>query len=205
MAQTHIQIHEDDVGMRVLYPAAAAPAVLNDLAQAQAEAEANRLPSGFWSDVHSIKEPEESFRNSGLTLKDASRALCLLPRIRTFSSGYGGDLSLASAPDAQCYGFGAHLYIKLEVTEGALDAIWFDVTRTTKDERCALRAGLERLDAATPLVLADYWMNMGGLVRDTAFMDRYFAELAVTSERMAKPSPPPRKQGSWIMRLLRRG
>ncbi len=194
--------------MRVLYPAAAASAVLADLREAQTEAEANRLPSGFWSDVHTIREPEETFRAAGTALDGVARALSsIMPRIRAFSSGYGGDFSLDPETDAYCYGFGSQLFIKLEVTEGVLDAIWFDAKGTTEDERRALRSALERLDAVEPLVLADYWLDMGGLVSDAAFMDRYFAELEATAARMASPARTahPGAIRSFLRRWLRWG
>ena len=57
-----IHIHEDNWGMRNLYPLAAQSEALADLQEATAAGEKNRDPSGFgWTDVHVIKPPSTTY------------------------------------------------------------------------------------------------------------------------------------------------
>jgi len=108
-----IHIHEDDRGMRNLYPWAALSEAEKDIAvAAAAAAERNTDPSGFSKQVHVVQQPSQDYADFGLTLAEAERVLSpILPRVRRFYatalSGFGNEKRdpLGSYDeDAWCFG-----------------------------------------------------------------------------------------------------
>ena len=183
--EPRIWIHEDDLGMRSLYPLASAAEVARDLAEALETSERSRDPSGFgWNEIHEINPPTIDFAKTDLSLDAAIAALqALLPRILRFSAGISSSQASGDDPlaiheaDAWCFGFDATCFIKLEVEAGKLSQIWFECADAPLEQATKLRAGLEAIDALTPCLVADYWINVTGSVGDPGFMDRYFAAL----------------------------
>ena len=170
-----IHVHEDDEGMRNLYPIEALPAAANDVEQAAIEGEQNRDPNGAgWTAMHVIERPKSDYASAGLLLSRAESAIePLLPRVRVLiSSATGPD------NDPHCFGFDEECLIKL-VPEGDLvRAIWYDCRAPEPDRIAALRASIEAIDALAPSSIADYCVDMSGAVRDKDFLDSYFRELA---------------------------
>ncbi len=176
---TSVHIHEDDEGMRNLYPAAGFADALADINEAAAASQRNRAPDGVgWTDMHLIAEPSVTYGQLGVNVDDIAGAIApYMPRIRHFSVGFGAGNPFSSRQtDAQCYGFGNHLYLKLETKGRSLTHIWFDVN-TDGDELVALRHALMAIEARVPSGIADYWMHAAGLLADADFVDRYFAAL----------------------------
>ena len=180
-----IWIHEDYLGMRSLYPMAGEAEISRDLNEAIETSERSRDPSGFgWNEIHLIKPPTIDFSSTDLSLNAAVAALrALLPHIERFSAGISSSYANGDDPlaihegDALCFGFDASCFIKLELEAGRLSGIWFECADASAERAAKLRAGLEAIDALTPCVVADYWIDMTGRVGDPEFMDRYFAAL----------------------------
>lgn len=177
---TRIHIHEDDEGMRNVYPAAARSDAMDDLATARASAIANLAPGGIgWTDVHRIREPEVTFGSLELPVQTVGDILAqFLPRILQFEVGFGANNPFHyQEEDAFCFGFGRELYVKLERKGDHVSAIWYDAHTSNTEQLSALRSAFEALDKLHPCMLADYWLNTGGLIADTSFLDGYFAAL----------------------------
>ncbi|WP_347311506.1 hypothetical protein [Defluviimonas sp. SAOS-178_SWC] len=209
-----VHIHEDDVGIRNLYPASALREISDDLSVVQASFEKNRSPDGLgWSEIHIVQEPENSFLSLNPKLADIVSVIELeLPRIDEFEVGFGSDNPLHHFErDALCYGFGRHLYLKLDADGDDLRAIWYEARSRDPEELLALRRAIEAVDGVQPLMLADYWLNLGGLVRDSEFLDRYFgviSEAAAKREAAIQPSGPEQyapahKIGGWFAGLIK--
>ena len=179
-----VHIHEDDEGMRNLYPLAAGREALNDLETAKASGEQHRAPNGLgWTEVHAIREPAASFRALNRDFRDLAEAIEReLPRIRHFEVGFGeGNPFHYTDADAYCFGCGRHLYLKLDTDDHRLSGIWYDASTADDDELLALRRALEAIDKIEPVMIADYWLNLGGEVRDPAFLNDYFAALKASA------------------------
>jgi hypothetical protein len=182
-----IHIHEDDWGMRSLYPIAARSEVANDLDAAREAGERNRDPSGIgWTDVYMARPPSKDYREAGLMLAVAAAALePIMPRVKRFcataSGGFGRE---ARDPvgfyeeEAWCFGRGAHCYIKLDVKEDLVERIWFDLSSSNPADAAALRLSIEAIDQLAPSVVADYSLDAEGLVADPDFLNDYFQRLA---------------------------
>jgi hypothetical protein len=179
-----IHIHEDDWGMRNLYPLAARAAVGADLDAAADSAERNRLPSGVgWEAVHIIEPPATSYVEAGLSIADAARVLePIMPRVKHFYatvlSAIGRaerDPSGSYEDDAWCFGFGPHCYLKLDVEGEHVKRIWFDLTSDAPEHVSALRRSMEAIDRLAPSFIADYVMEAEVPVRDVGLLDHYFA------------------------------
>lgn len=186
-AQGHmakIHIHEDDEGMRNLYPVAAQGEASDDLSAAQASGEKNRAPEGLgWTDVHAITEPAMSFRALNRSFAEIAEAIGReMPRLRQFEVGFGeGNPFHHTDDDAYCYGYGRHLYLKLDVDGDRLTAIWYDASTSDDEELLGLRRAVQAIDRIEPVMIADYWLNQGGAVGDPSFLNGYFASLKASA------------------------
>jgi hypothetical protein len=182
MSEPEISIHEDDEGMRNLYPAAAQREAEADVQTAIDAGIRNRAPDGIgWTDVHVVKTPKITFADVGLTLVAAEAALSpLMPRVRRFWSGLLGrnDPLAASQTDAYCFGFDATCFIMLEPKGDRVERIWFEARTQNPEHLAALRKGLVAIDALAPAVIADYWLDATGAVADGDLLDAYFKALA---------------------------
>lgn len=179
-----VHIHEDDEGMRNVYPAVAISDAMDDIAAAKANSVENLAPNGVgWTDVHAIKEPEKSFLDIGLEWQNFASALGkLLPRVEEFEVGFGANNPFHYKDrDPICFGFGQSMYIKLETDGDHLKAIWFDTRSKVEEELSALRRALEAIDEIHPSMIADYWLNTGGLIGKQAFLDAYIEDLRATA------------------------
>jgi len=173
--------------MRCLHPLTAADEVADDVRAAAAASEANRAPDGIgWTNVHVIARPEHDYADAGLRLDQADAILTpILPRVRRFTAtawaGFGPD---AHDPygtyedEAHCYGLDATCFLKLEADGFLVSQVWFHV-RTLDPERLAqLREAIVALDQLVPSIIADYWLDCTGVVRDHDFLDRYVRTLS---------------------------
>jgi hypothetical protein len=186
LMEISIHIHEDDWGMRNLYPAEASREAVVDMHEASEASLRNLAPNGVgWTDVHLIKPPSVDYASVGLALNDACSALePLMPRVRQFTAtATAGFYPKAHDPlgsyeqDAFCYGFGPDCFIKLEPREELMKRIWFECTSRDPEKLDSLRAAVLAINELAPSVIADYWNDMTGAVSDIAFLDRYFQEL----------------------------
>jgi hypothetical protein len=185
-----IRIHEDDWGMRNLYPLAVQKEAHADLSATIAAGEKNRDPSGLgWTDVHVIKPPSMTYVDAGLLLSDAAAALQgLMPRVRRFYAGTFASLGRAERDplgsceeDAWCFGFSHRCYLKLEPKDDHVERIWFDLGRAEPAQAAALRRAIEAIDRIVPSIIADYFLDVAVPVGDSSQLDRYFAEFKLSS------------------------
>ncbi|WP_341366456.1 hypothetical protein [Yoonia sp. BS5-3] len=186
-----VHIHEDDEGMRNVYPANAISDVMDDIAAAKLHSVENLAPNGVgWTDVHAIQEPEKSFLEIGLEWQSVANAIGeVLPRIKEFEVGFGTNNPFHYKDlDPTCYGFGQSVYLKLETDGDYLKAIWFDTRSNVEEELFALRRALEAINEIHPSMIADYWLNTGGLIGDQAFLDAYIEDLRGTAVPSTDPS-----------------
>ncbi len=81
-----IHIHEDDWGMRNLFPLAAFSEVKEDIAKSATAAAKHQDASGFgYTDVYLIEPPSISYADVGLLVSDAEGVLLpILPRVQQF-------------------------------------------------------------------------------------------------------------------------
>ena len=180
-----IHIHEDDWGMRNLYPLAARSEAAADLEESIAARERNRDPSGFgWSDIHLIKPPSVNYVDAGLRVEDAAAALApIMPRIRRFYATISGAIGSEDRDpygsyeeDAWCFGLGPDCYIKLEPKGDLVERIWFDLAGDPDPSApAAMRAAIEAIDSLVPSVVVDYWRDVEGRAGDRDFLDLHFA------------------------------
>lgn len=183
-----IHIHEDDSGMRNLYPLDALPEASADVEQAREAGERNRAPDGIgWTDVHLIKPPSKDYSAVGLRLETLHSALDgSMPRVSKFvSSASAGFDPRTEDPygtretDAHCYGFDGDCFLKIEPAGEYVKGIWFECRTSDDERRNALRRAIEMIDSLAPSAIADYWNDMSGPVGDPRFLDDYFSELAI--------------------------
>lgn len=172
--------------MRNLYPAQVAGDAARDVAAAREAGERNRAPSGMgWTDVHLIEEPSVTFADVGLTLAAADGVLApIMPRVRRFAASIGAAIGREERDpygsyqdDAYCYAHDHGCFIKLDGKGELVERIWFEAS-TDLEGLSLLRRGLEAIDALTESVIADYWLDCSGAVRDAAFMDAYIRHLS---------------------------
>ncbi len=182
-----IHIHEDNWGMRNLYPATAEDEARDDMARASEAGERNRAPDGQgWTDIHVIQAPTSDFTHVGLQLAPVVAVLePLMPRVRRFYATIGSAMAKDAKRDplgtyqenAVCFGFGASCFVKVEPKDSLVAGIWFEAPSGEPARLAALRAALLAIDALAPSIVADYWLDVTGRVGDAAFLDRYFAVL----------------------------
>ena len=204
-----VHIHEDDEGMRNVYPADTFNDVMKDIAAAKASSVENLAPNGIgWTDVHAIREPEKSFRELGFEWRIVADAISVfLSKITEFEVGFGTNNPFHYKDDNPiCFGFGQSMYLKLETDGDYLTAIWFDSRTNNEKEMSALRRALEALDEIHPSMIADYWLNTGGFIGDQAYLDAYIDGLRGTAVASTYPSisneePVPR---NWWSRVITR-
>lgn len=186
-----IHIHEDDWGMRNLYPLAARSDVARDMDTAIDASERNRAPDGLgWTKVHVIEPPSFDYEAAGLSLERvAARLGELMPRVPRFNAtagaGFSGHDRWGSyETEAYCFGFDASCYVKVDPVEsgGIVKAIWYECRTPDTAKRTTLRLALEAVDRIVPSVVADYWLNLNGPVGDPDFLVAYFAELGDVSD-----------------------
>jgi len=178
-----IHIHEDDWGMRNLYPLAAADEASNALSAARAASERNRDPSGFgWTDLHVFEAPSVTYADRGLRLGDAAAALeALMPRVRLFNATVGAafepgpqDPYGSYETEAWCFALDEDCFVKLEPQDDLVEGIWFELRTDEATALATLRTAFERLNALEPSYIVDYWRDVAGPV-ETEFLDCYFA------------------------------
>lgn len=181
-----IHVHEDDWGMRNLYPLAVRTEVEEDIAEAAAAAERNRDPSGFgWTAMHMATTPSKDYAELGLTLAEVERALTpILPRVRRFNATIFSAMRSETTDqygsyeeDAWCFGLGAHCYVKLDPKDSMVGNVWFDLNTDDADAASRLRKAIEAIDALAPSVIADYFLDFSGPVSEAGVLDAYFARL----------------------------
>lgn len=181
MAEPEISIHEDDEGMRNLYPLAAHGEAAADVQDAIDASIRNKVPGTIgWTDVHLIKAPSTKFAGAGLTLAGAAAALSpLMPRVHRFWSGLLGrnDPLAMQQTGAYCFGFDATCFVKLEPKGELVESIWYEARSGDAKHMAILRQALVAIDALSPALIADYWLDVTGPVGDPAFLDAYFKAL----------------------------
>jgi hypothetical protein len=182
-----IHVHEDDWGMRNLYPMTVRTEVEEDITEAAAAAERNRDPSGFgFTDMYMAKSPSSDYADVGLTLAAAESALApIFPRVRRFNATIFSAIGSAERDpygsyedDAWCFGLGDHCYLKLDAKGPFVGNVWFDLNTDETDAIDHLRKAIEAIDALVPSVIADYFLNFSGSVSEAGVLDGYFAGLA---------------------------
>ena len=181
-----IHIHEDEWGIRSLYPLVARAEVRADIDEAVAAGVRNRDPQGYgWQDIHMIDPPAATYADSGLLLSAAAAALSpIMPRVRHFRAtvldaiGSGTRDPYGSyEDDAWCFGLGDHCYIKLEVEGQFVRSIWYDLSSTDPEDADRLRNAMEAIDAMVPSLLADYHLNTMVPIANGSLLSEYFARL----------------------------
>lgn len=170
-----IHIHEDDWGMRNLYPLAAAGEAIAELRAAQAAGERNRDPSGSgFSDLHVFKAPSITYADRGLRVGDAAAALeTVMPRVRRFIAGHGeGDPFGSFETEAWCFARDEDCFVKLEPRGDLVESIWFELRGDEAMGLAALRAAVEAVNALEPSFIVDYRLHLAGPA-EAPFLDRY--------------------------------
>ena len=172
---THIQISEDDEGLRNLYPVQAWGEVAGDLQAATQSAKDSALPGGGWSDMHVIQPPRTGYGALDLPAAPLARALGqILPRVPSFEVGFGaGNPFHRLETDALCFGTGPDLFVKLETTGSNLAAIWFDFYPLPPDAVLRLSQTLQAIERFAPSLVADYRLNAVGRLSDPDFLRAY--------------------------------
>jgi hypothetical protein len=109
----------------------------------------------------------------------------ILPRVRRFaataSAGFGPD---ANGPygtyedEAHCYGLDATCFLKLEADGCLVRQVWYHVETQDPESLGKLREAIVALDQLVPSVVADYWLDCTGVVRDRDFLDEYLRALS---------------------------
>ena len=190
MSGLTIHIHEDDWGLRRLYPLTAWPEAAADLRQAETAAVENRAPDGAgWTDMLLIATPSETFLQRGLRT-DALRAALtgIMPGIAKFNAtataGFGDERDPYGVYDEApiCYGFDAECFVKVETRGDLVSEIWFEARTSDDLRRAALLQALAAIDQIEPAFIVDYWLRTLGPVADPAFMSRYAAALSRAAE-----------------------
>lgn len=181
-----IHVHEDDWGMRNLYPLAVRAEVEKDISEAAAAAEKNQAPSGIgYTDIYMTKPPATDYADLGLTLAEMERVLTpILPRVHRFNATIFSAMGSAERDpfgsyeeDAWCFGLGAHCYLKLDAKGPLVSDIWFDLNTDDANAAGRLRKAIEAIDALAPSVIADYFLEFSGSVSEAGVLDSYFARL----------------------------
>jgi hypothetical protein len=187
MSAPVIHIHEDDWGMRNLYPVGSLFEASADIGRAAQAGEQNRAPDGVgWTDLYQIRQPSIDYTDVRLALAATASALtAVLPRVRKFAAtAMSGFNSGSRDPyghydeDAYCFGFDHTCFIKLEPAGDLVKQIWFECSSPTPERLASLRQAVTVIDALAESAIADYWMDCAGRVRDAAFLDAYLRALA---------------------------
>lgn len=171
--------------MRNLHPVAAFAEVTADISAAAEASERKRAPGGIgWTDIHIIEPPSQDYGDFDLTFEAADAALApIMPRVRSFiATATGGFDTTVRDPygsyddDAYCYGLDRDCFIKLDGAGDTIERIWFQAPSDPAQLK-PLFAGLIALDALVESVIADYWLDASGRVRDPDFLQTYMRHL----------------------------
>jgi hypothetical protein len=181
-----IHIHEDDWGLRNLYPIEALAGARSDMDEARTHSEEARDPSGCgWTSMHLIGEPSVSYADLGVTPQAFATAFTALearaPRFYATASA-GFDLAHKDPwgsydEDALCFG-DSGCFIKIDVREGLARAVWY-ACEPGAANAARLRRLLMAANSVHPSVIADYASEAMGAIADAAFFDAYIASLAM--------------------------
>ena len=186
MSEPAIHIHEDDWGMRNLYPVGAFFKARTDVERAADAADANRAPDGVgFTDIHVISSPSIDYSDVGLELTAVADALgIILPRVKKFTATAtaGFDPNVRDPwgsyeDDAYCYGFDQTCFIKIDPADGLVKQIWFECREAVPAKLSAFSRAIQTIDAIAESVIADYWLDRVGRVRDSTFLNTYMLEL----------------------------
>lgn len=177
-----LHIHEDDWGLRQLFPVEALADALADMAASRAKAAASRDPSGFgWATAHQIADACVGYDDLGVSAKSFADAFAALePRVpRFYATATAGFDRATRDPygsyeeDALCFG-DRDCFIKVDTKNGLATAVWYDMS-STSGAVARLRRLLIAAQSVRPSVLVDYPADMAGPIGDPDFMDAYFA------------------------------
>lgn len=180
-----IHVHDDDWGMRNIYPMAVQSEVAVDLEKAAATAAASKSPHGIgWSELHLVQEPSTDYVTAGLQLAAVASAIApFLPRVKRFYATIGSAMGSADRDpwgsyedDAWCFGFGPHCYIKVDEEGQLVKAIWFDISSNAPADVAALRSAMLAINELVPSFIADYFMEARVPIDNADLLDLYFAE-----------------------------
>lgn len=173
---TTVRIHEDDEGMRCVYPLAALDEVHTEIDKARRAEQANRAPGGVgWTDMHMIEAPKHGYGVMKLMVSDVAAAVAAhLPKITQFEVGFSpsNPFYRAEGPGT-CFGFGNALFLKLEGREGRLEAIWFDVVGPEDNQKAPFVDALRAIDAVAPSIIADWRLLGAGPISNPDFLSSY--------------------------------
>jgi hypothetical protein len=182
-----IHIHEDDWGMRNLYPVGALFEATAEVTRAADAADRNRASDGGgFAAMHVIKEPSIDYSDIGLELGVLADALAsIVPRVKRFTAtamaGFERnkrDPHGSYEEEAYCYGFDETCFIKLEPAGVLVKRIWFECRTAPPDKLTAFERAILAIDALAESAVADYWLDQVGRVRDPAFFNAYLRQLA---------------------------
>ena len=187
MSDRTIHIHEDDCGMRNLYPVGAFFEARAEVARAADAANRNRAPDGSgFTDMHAINGPSIDYSDVGLELGVLADVLSsIVPRVKRFTAtamaGFEPNTRDAYGSyeeDAYCYGFDETCFIKLEPAGVSIKQIWFECRSASPEKLSAFERAILAVDALAESVVADYWLDQIGRVRNPAFFNDYLRQLA---------------------------
>lgn len=184
MAPDVMWVHEDEEGLRCLWPIAAAAHLARDIAASAAAEERNRDPGGGYSDMYAVQQPPHDLADEGILRDDLLAHLDgIMPRWRSFVVG-DGDLYGYRDDDALCFGFDNQCFLYAFSREGVVTSIWFNAWTDDPAQLAALRRAIEAVDGVCRVALVDYWLKCTGAVADPAFLDSYFGALARHTETL---------------------
>lgn len=187
MSERAIHIHEDDWGMRNLYPVGALFEARAKVTRAADAADRNRAPDGGgFTDMHVINGPSIDYADIGLELGVLADALgSIVPRVKRFTAtamaGFEPNTRDAYGSyeeEAYCYGFDETCFIKLEPAGVLVKQIWFECRTLPPERLSAFERAILAVDALAESVVADYWLDQVGRVRDPAFFHAYLRQIA---------------------------
>lgn len=180
-----IHIHEDDWGLRYLYPEAAFHDAEKDMKAASDFAEAHRARDGIgWTDIYLTEPPKLSYADLGVTANEMIDELAArLPRAREFRATCMAGISNPDKKDPwgsyetdpHAYGFSHDCFIKIELHEGAIHSIWFEADGEG-DQQEALIAAIMAIHARCPSIILDYMRDEAGKLSDAEFVSAYFSD-----------------------------
>ncbi|WP_454796835.1 hypothetical protein [Novosphingobium lindaniclasticum] len=180
-----IHVHEDDWGMRNIFPLTVQKEVAKDLDASIQSGEKNRAPAGIgWTAVHMIEEPSTSYVETGLRIAELAKLLVkFMPRVKHFYATTLGAIGSsdrypfgAYEEEAWCFGFNAQCYLKIDTEGEYVKAIWFDISTADPNKIDALRGSMEAINALIPSFIGDYFMGAEVPIADSHLLDCYFSE-----------------------------
>lgn len=182
-----IHIHEDDCGMRSLYPLSAWDQVADDIDSAIEHAEKHADPNtGFSNEVRMIQAPKVDYSSTGLRVEQLKANLKdHMPVVPRFYATTGIVMETGKRDpygiyeeNAACFGFDEQCYLKVEHDGVTVKCIWFEADTTDPTRLSALKASLLEVEKLVPSVIADYWLYTYGPISDDQFLTEYFGAIA---------------------------